>query len=237
MIPIIGTVIGFFSVFVIAIESQTYVFKVAENVYGKTNEEKQKYVLYDLIQKLFYPYFVQQNLMIQNIICKFLDLSISLFIGILIFTAICYVDSSSSTTTSNAIEYVQNFVHLITILNIIRMIFYNCTVLPQTDFRPKKYNLNENSFTTVIKFLTFQHTEFGYRNDLIFSGHTCLIVLVNLMIEYYTSAPRIMKNLLWIVGIILSFILIVTKKHYTIDVLVAWVVTLLVFEKYFYYFY
>ena len=66
-------------------------------------------------------------------------------------------------------------------------------------------------------------------NDLIFSGHTSMMVMSSLFLSYYClNSP--LANLLLIIYNIIGFIVIIgTRLHYSVDVFIASVVNVLLF--------
>lgn len=64
--------------------------------------------------------------------------------------------------------------------------------------------------------------------DLIFSSHTTFILVGTLTYSEYGSM-RIMKVIVWLSALCLSLLIIASRKHYTVDVLVAWYTVPLVF--------
>ncbi|XP_077238847.1 phosphatidylinositol:ceramide inositolphosphotransferase-like isoform X2 [Tasmannia lanceolata] len=65
--------------------------------------------------------------------------------------------------------------------------------------------------------------------DLIFSSHMIFALVFVLTYQKYGTL-RYIKQLSWLLAIILSFLIIASRKHYTVDVVVAWyTVNLVVF--------
>ncbi|CAL1378926.1 unnamed protein product [Linum trigynum] len=65
--------------------------------------------------------------------------------------------------------------------------------------------------------------------DLIFSSHMIFTLVFVLSYQKYGS-HRWIKNLGWLVAVVQSFLIIASRKHYTVDVVVAWyTVNLVVF--------
>lgn len=57
--------------------------------------------------------------------------------------------------------------------------------------------------------------------DLIFSSHTTFILTGTLAYHEY-GASRAMKAVGWAAAGVLSLLIIASRKHYTVDVVVAW---------------
>lgn len=64
--------------------------------------------------------------------------------------------------------------------------------------------------------------------DLIFSSHTSFVLAFTLAFQTYGSS-QIMKRLAWAGAVVLSVLIIASRKHYSVDVVVAWYTVPLVF--------
>ncbi|WOL14932.1 phosphatidylinositol:ceramide inositolphosphotransferase-like isoform X1 [Canna indica] len=65
--------------------------------------------------------------------------------------------------------------------------------------------------------------------DLIFSSHM-IFTLVFVLTYHKYGAKRVIKLLAWSVAVVQSLLIIASRKHYTVDVIVAWyTVNLVVF--------
>ncbi|KAJ6922462.1 phosphatidylinositol:ceramide inositolphosphotransferase 1-like [Populus alba x Populus x berolinensis] len=65
--------------------------------------------------------------------------------------------------------------------------------------------------------------------DLIFSSHMIFTLVFVLTYQKY-GTKRCIKQLGWLIAVVLSFLIIASRKHYTVDVVVAWyTVNLVVF--------
>jgi hypothetical protein len=84
-----------------------------------------------------------------------------------------------------------------------------------------------NAVKIVFDFLTMKETKFGYKNDLLFSGHTAFLVTSFLMIHQFACAPTFFLATMWTSGLIVTLGLACTKKHYTVDILFAWITSFL----------
>ena len=84
--------------------------------------------------------------------------------------------------------------------------------------------------TLIIDFIT-QKYDMGYCNDYIFSGHSAIFILLTLLISYYQLIPPIYINILSIITGIITFFIIISRNHYTIDIILAYLITICVFTK------
>ena len=97
-------------------------------------------------------------------------------------------------------KYVICHAHLL----LLRFVCFNATILP-----PLKDSKCRNAFGIIPT----------YQYDLIFSGHTTMCVLT-----IYTTCDYL-RPLVLLLSVICSVVMILSKEHYTIDVLVAWMAT------------
>lgn len=104
------------------------------------------------------------------------------------------------------------FIDLI-ILYIIRIILNNLTILPATEKCNKEISYIFN---------------FGGCCDLLFSGHTSLVLLSSLYIIFYLN-PSFNKYIL-LYNILNSFFIIINRYHYTNDVLIGWIISIFIFS-------
>ena len=65
-----------------------------------------------------------------------------------------------------------------------------------------------------------------YCNDQIFSGHTTVNLLCMMAVSFDISCNRMVKWFGWISVIIASMISIISRDHYTVDVLLAFIITI-----------
>jgi hypothetical protein len=108
------------------------------------------------------------------------------------------------------------FLVLFLIIIVIRMITIQLTVLPKTTCDIKtSFDLS------------------GYCYDKIFSGHTAFMCLLTLFLY---NLKKISVFALIIINVLYGLLIISARSHYTIDVVVAFIVTLLIFQnrKYFF---
>lgn len=119
----------------------------------------------------------------------------------------------------------NEFLFMLTVIYVLREITTSITLLPPTPFcfERSKDKASKSEYITNIS---------GTCNETIFSGHTSLMLLIFLFI-----LPKIQSNLLkiliYIYAILTSIVIIGIRSHYTIDVIVAWVICILFYVAYF----
>lgn len=78
-------------------------------------------------------------------------------------------------------------------------------------------------------FLNFPYGVVYGCGDLIFSSHM-IFTLVFVRTYHKYGSKRWIKQLAWALAVVLSFLIVASRKHYTVDVVVAWyTVNLVVF--------
>jgi len=109
------------------------------------------------------------------------------------------------------------FLTLFVVISIIRFIFINITVLPKIQSQ------------CTVKKIGFMYS---LCYDKIFSGHATALFLFTLFLH---QSKTISMFTLIILNLLNALLIISTQAHYTIDVIVAYLVTFMVFEnkKYF----
>jgi len=73
------------------------------------------------------------------------------------------------------------------------------------------------------------------RTDVFYSGHTVSMTCFALMIEYYhsnTLIQRCLSTLVWIITLATLYMIIAVKFHYTIDVIIAFQLTIFTWKLY-----
>lgn len=67
--------------------------------------------------------------------------------------------------------------------------------------------------------------------DLLFSGHTLVMIVSWLQIDYYLPKPhRWFRFVPMVVSVIGMACMVISRTHYTIDVLVAYILSIAVFS-------
>eukprot|EP00210_Caulerpa_lentillifera_P005838 g5582.t1 len=118
----------------------------------------------------------------------------------------------------------------------LRIVSFLSTQLPAPNYHCR---LGEPSATMAWPDHWYEHLVFDPERqaaygcgDLIFSSHTTFILVGVLTYTTYGSF-LIIKIVVWILGAILSLLIIASRKHYTVDVVVAWYTVPLVFYTFY----
>jgi len=111
-----------------------------------------------------------------------------------------------------------DFVALLLIVNILRDIIINITILPKDkNCDPQKYSF---MYSTV----------FGACYDKIFSGHFAFVFLLTLLYNSYSVITNVPLLVLW--NIFNALAILIIRSHYTIDIVVSFLVCYTVFTEY-----
>ena len=114
---------------------------------------------------------------------------------------------------------------MLTIIFVLREITTTITLLPPT---PSCYQRNYDKMTKS-KWITRIS---GTCNETIFSGHTTLMLLMILFILPKIKS-NIFKIIIYIYAVVTSIVIISLRSHYSIDVILAWVICILFYIAYF----
>mmetsp|Transcript_14735 Transcript_14735/g.36745 ORF Transcript_14735/g.36745 Transcript_14735/m.36745 type:complete len:387 (-) Transcript_14735:193-1353(-) len=110
---------------------------------------------------------------------------------------------------------------------VLRMACFMCTVLPnpQPGCYARRFPPVPATAWETIKAGYTTIRGFGGCNDLIFSGHAAFWVLAPLALQSYAPRPRWAVGLLWIALVQACIRDVVDRQHYSVDMLLAVVVT------------
>ena len=119
--------------------------------------------------------------------------------------------------SNNFVDDTILFFKFFSIILILRLLTSFVTLIPPIKCRYKK---SRSSIKKPINYLT------GHNYDKIFSGHTSIILI---LIMIYYNKKIISKNkcfILFIFNIIYSFLILITRQHYSVDVILAYIITI-----------
>ncbi len=130
-------------------------------------------------------------------------------------------------------EYIDKFLILMSMIYIIRGISFSITILPKCGKMIDKDNTR--SCTQIfIDYATLKDNHTGHNNDLLFSGHVSFMFLFCLYITYFYKLyenSMIIFLSYWLLLFVSSIGVIITRCHYSIDVLYAYITTFFVFQN------
>ena len=119
----------------------------------------------------------------------------------------------------------QKFFLIIPLLVIIRSLFTSVTIFPAT----RENGPND----TASKDISFFDYFFGDNYDRMFSGHICFAVTASFLVFNLGifSTNTLNLTLIGLINLIHAFIIVVTRSHYTIDVLNSGIITYLLLNQ------
>jgi hypothetical protein len=124
-------------------------------------------------------------------------------------------------------ERAASIFNFVSLLLLFRSASFCLTILPKCDRH--KLAHKEVSLWRVYEYYSRPY-DLGGTNDLLFSGHvSILVVLSKCLVDF----AKFNAYVIWPWTVMLSCLVVVLKKHYSIDVLYAYIVTLYGFSLYF----
>lgn len=127
-------------------------------------------------------------------------------------------------------KHIDIFLYQLSILYLLRSISFSITLLPKCGKMADK-NDNTGSFKILYQYLTLKDTHTGHNNDLLFSGHSTFMLLTTLYISRFYDIHIIIKIILHTINICMSLLNILSRCHYSIDILYAYITTIFVFQN------
>lgn len=120
-----------------------------------------------------------------------------------------------------------DFVFMVAIIYLLRAISFSITVLPAPSTECEcEWEHEPKTMLRGMLNLLYQEG----CNDLIFSGHTSMMVMSSLFLCYYCLSGSVLPQLLLVVYNIIGFVVIIgTRMHYSTDVFLASVINVLLF--------
>lgn len=114
------------------------------------------------------------------------------------------------------ISILYNFIIIFAFIQIVRALLFSLTLLPDSS----------NNCT----FGLFS----GSCNDLLFSGHISVVLLIILFVnKYKLFNSKFIKNILILIFILMSLFILSSRNHYSIDIITALIITYIIYHFYF----
>lgn len=114
----------------------------------------------------------------------------------------------------NAYSYFNNLFYYGAWIHSLRAITKIVTFIPNSDEKCKNENIDP-----------FEKYIIGYCNDKIFSGHVSLTLLVLLLTYFYGFINNTQFGIFYVGHILYSLWIIMTRYHYTVDVILGYIIT------------
>ena len=124
-------------------------------------------------------------------------------------------------------KHYYKFIFMISLIYLMRAISFSITVLPSPS-RDCVCEWEQQPETPLRSFLNILYQE-GC-NDLIFSGHTSMMIMSTLFLLYYCLPDNTFIHILFLIYNIMGCLIIIgTRLHYSTDVFIASVINILLF--------
>ena len=109
-------------------------------------------------------------------------------------------------------KYLVSFFKYVSIILLMRSILNFVTILPSC----KKEKCNNKSY---LKYLM------GHCNDKIFSGHISIGIILIYLLYKYKLLNKVTSSIFILMLLLISLLIILCRWHYTVDVLLAYIIT------------
>lgn len=127
-------------------------------------------------------------------------------------------------------RHVPKFLWMMSITYFVRALSFSMTTLPKCGMMVDKDN-NRSCSKILLDYVSLKDTHMGHNNDLLPSGHVCFSALFVMYANRYGYLSPLHNKILWSVNILNSIFIILTRCHYSIDVMYAYVISYLVYSK------
>lgn len=124
---------------------------------------------------------------------------------------------------------ITKFLNLLSIIYLLRTLSFTITILPKCGLMPDK--TNKSALSILYNYASMKDRHTGHNNDLLFSGHTAFMFLYYLYLSHFNFIPVNLQYILFIVNLLLSILNILSRCHYSICILYAYITTLCVFQN------
>jgi hypothetical protein len=121
------------------------------------------------------------------------------------------------------------FLNLLSIIYLLRTFSFTITILP----KPGKMKDKENTdvVKTFYNYITLKDLHFGHVNDLLYSGHTSFMHLYYLYLIHFNYISPTNGKILFIINFLLSLLNVLSRCHYSICILFAYITTTFIFQN------
>jgi hypothetical protein len=127
-------------------------------------------------------------------------------------------------------EHLSTYFTLLGVMYYTRIFPFSFTILPKPGLMTHK-NVGKSIFGLIKDNFTGKDVHTGFNNDLMFSGHTGILLMTSMYMSYFYPTYILLNIAMWISTIGASFLIIISRCHYTVDVQMACVVALCIFQN------
>ena len=121
------------------------------------------------------------------------------------------------------------FLNLLSIIYLLRTFSFTITILPKCG--KMKDKTDKSAVNILYNYITLKDRHSGYNNDLLYSGHSAFMHLYFLYLNHYNCISDNKKMIVFSINLILSILNILSRCHYSIDILFAYITTTFVFQN------
>ena len=115
---------------------------------------------------------------------------------------------------------IARFLGVCILAQTLRVLTFLLTVLPGPNYHCRPHSAEYNPPRNY-KDILFVMDAFKGCGDLVFSSHTIFVLLCSLTLHKYTD-HRWVRRIVWTIAFIFGFVVVAARKHYSIDILIAW---------------
>ena len=126
-------------------------------------------------------------------------------------------------------KHLSKFLWTMSLIYFVRALSFSVTTLPKCGKMKDKDNTR--SCSAILRdYITLKDTHIGHNNDLLPSGHVCFSTLFVLYTQKYGYLTPTTNRMVWVVNIVNSILIILSRCHYSIDVFYAYVLTYMFYK-------
>jgi hypothetical protein len=127
-------------------------------------------------------------------------------------------------------KHIPKFLWMMSMNYFIRALSFSMTILPKCGSMIDKDSTRTCS--QILKdYITLKDTHIGHNNDLLPSGHVSFSVIFVLYANKYGYLSHRYNNIFWLINILNSIFIILTRCHYSIDIFYAYVLSYVIYLK------
>lgn len=116
---------------------------------------------------------------------------------------------------------IVRFLTVCALAQILRCISFLVTILPGPNYHCRPGSAEYAPPTNAVDILFRQDAFFGC-GDLVFSSHTIFVLLCALILTKYSEWSALRLRAIWLCVVGFGMLVISARKHYTLDIVVAW---------------
>lgn len=119
-----------------------------------------------------------------------------------------------------ATQMLARFVGVCVLAQSLRVITFLVTTLPGPNYHCRPDSPEYNPPKNLLDIFLRQNGFHGC-GDLVFSSHAMFVILCALIVQRYSDS-KWLKRVWWLCVVVLGVLLVAARKHYTLDIVIAW---------------